>query len=126
MSKLIIVKMIIFYSNVYGVNPQIALSVAKIESGLNPMAISKTHDYGLFQLNEASFKQYSIKQLLNPNINIIEGIKYLAKMQKECKYRNNLDWLTCWNMGKTYVAKNIKYPSKHRYVKKIIIAMGEF
>lgn len=127
MDKLIIVKMIIFYSQIYQVDANLSLAVAKTESGLNPMAISKTHDYGLFQLNEASFKQYSKAQLLDPNINIIEGIKYLAKMQKECYYKQNNEFLICYNAGKKG-ARKIKHPNKYPYVQKVneIIAMGDF
>lgn len=122
MSKFIIVKMIIFYSHIYGISPEIALAVAQTESGLNPSIISKTHDVGLFQLNEHSFKQYSREQLLDPNINIPEGIKYLAKMQKECKYKDNNEWLICYNYG-IKNAKKVKYPGRWPYTRKVLIAM---
>lgn len=122
MSKTIIIKLIMFYSQIYHVDANLSLAVAKTESGLNSKAISKTHDYGLFQLNEASFKQYTKAQLLDPNINIPEGIKYLAKMKKECKFKDNNNFLVCYNMG-IKNARKVKYPSKWPYTKKVLLAM---
>lgn len=125
MSKTIIIKMIIFYSNIYGIDPKLSLAVAQTESQFNPSAISQTNDYGVFQLNSNSFPQYTKKQLLNPIINIPEGIKYLAKMKKECKFKDNNDWLACYNLGKRKASK-IHYPSRWPYVKKISVVMREF
>lgn len=125
MSKAIIIKMIIFYANLYGVDPKLALSVVQVESQFNPSAISKTGDYGLFQLQAASFPQYKTEQLLQPEINIPEGIKYLAKMKKECKFKNNNEFLVCYNYGLKN-ANNVKYPGRWPYIKKILVAMKGF
>lgn len=118
MNKIIIAKLIMFYSSLYGIDPKLALSVAQIESGLNPNAISSTSDYGVFQLNSNSFPEYSKAQLLDPNINIIVGINYLVKMKKECKFKDNNEWLACYNLGKKK-ANKIHYPKLWPYVKKI-------
>lgn len=124
MDKLIIVKMIMFYSNLYGIDPKTSLSVAEIESNFNPTAISKTGDYGIFQLQSKSFPQYKEEQLLTPEINIPEGILYLKKMKKECRFKNNNEFLICWNAGKKG-ANKIKHPGKFPYVLKVekLIAM---
>jgi len=124
MTKLVILKMIVFYANIYGVDPKLAVSVAQIESGLNPNAISSTSDYGVFQLNSNSFPQYSKQELLIPEINIIEGINYLAKMKKECKFKDNNEWLACYNLGKRKASK-IHYPKLWPYTKKVLTAMKE-
>jgi hypothetical protein len=59
---------------------------------------------------------------LDENINIKEGVKYLAKMKKECKYNNNNEWVICYNVGKNY-KKTINHPELFPYVKRINIAM---
>jgi hypothetical protein len=79
--------------------------------------------FSVFQLNPKSFPQYSVKQLKDPKLNIQLGIKYLAKMKKECKYKDGLNWLTCWNYGPKN-AKKVKHPELFPYVKKIKLAMN--
>src|ERR1017187_9751662 len=112
MDKSLIIKLILFYSQIYHVDPKISLSVAEIESKMNPNAISETGDYGIFQLNINSFPQLNEEQLLNPAINISTGIKYLAQMKKQCNYKRNNEWLVCWNLGKRG-ARKIKQPAKY-------------
>lgn len=125
MIKIIIVKMVIFYSTLYGIDPKLALGVIQTESQFNPSAISKTGDYGIFQLNERSFPQYSKAQLLNPEINIVLGINYLVKMKKECKFKDNNEFLVCYNYGLKN-ARAVKYPGRWPYTKKVLIAMKGF
>lgn len=124
MMKIMIIKMITMYSLQYGIDPKIAISVAAVESGFNPNAIGITQDIGIFQLNPKSFPDYTKKQLLDPETNIVLGIKYLAKMKKECKYKDDNEWLVCWNYGPKN-AKKVKHPSLFPYVKKIKLTMNE-
>jgi soluble lytic murein transglycosylase-like protein len=51
MMKLMIIQLIQTYSLQYGVNPNIAISVAAVESQFNPTTIGITGDIGVFQLN---------------------------------------------------------------------------
>lgn len=118
MTKLAILKLITYYSIIYGVNPNVAISVAAVESQFNPGAIGVTNDLGVFQLNPKSFPNYTKLQLLNPNINIMLGVKYLAKVKKECKHKDNNDWLVCWNYGPKN-AQKVKHPQLFPYIKKI-------
>jgi soluble lytic murein transglycosylase-like protein len=124
MVKLMIIKMITMYSLAYNIDPKIALSVVAVESGFNPNVIGITGDVGLFQLNPKSFPNYSIKQLKDPTLNIELGIKYLAKMKKECKYKDNNEWLVCYNYG-IKNTKKVKHPELFPYVKKVKLAMNE-
>jgi|ERR1700722_5989528 len=125
MTKYIIIKLIIFYSQIYGIDPKLSLAVAKIESNFNPSAVSQTADYGVFQLNSGSFPQYTKDQLLDPKVNIPEGIKYLAKMKKECKFKNNNEFLVCFNYGKKN-ANKVHYPKLWPYKVKVELAMKGF
>jgi hypothetical protein len=124
MMKLIIVKMITLYALQNGIDPKIALSVVAVESGFNHNVIGVTGDVGLFQLNPKSFPNYTVMQLKDPTLNIELGIKYLAKMKKECKYKENDEWLVCWNYGPKN-AKKVKHPALFPYVKKVKLVMNE-
>jgi len=122
--KLMIIKLVTLYAIQNGIDPKIALSVVAVESSFNPNVIGITGDVGLFQLNPKSFPNYSIKQLKDPTLNIELGIKYLAKMKKECKYKDNNEWLLCYNYG-VKNAKRVKHPELFPYVKKVKLVMNE-
>lgn len=122
MTTLAIIKLIETWALFYGVDPQIAINVAKIESGLNPQAIGITHDLGLFQLNPKSFPKYTKKQLLDPELNVKLGIQYIAYVKKHCKHKEKYDYLSCYNAG-IKKASNFKYPRLFPYVKRITLAM---
>lgn len=124
MTKIMIIKLIQMYALAYNIDPNIAISVAAVESGFNANIIGITGDVGIFQLNPKSFPKYTIKQLKDPIINIKLGIKYLAKMKKECNYKDNDEWLICWNYGLNN-AKKVKHPSLFPYVKKVKLVMNE-
>jgi hypothetical protein len=50
---------------------RVALCVARGESGLNPGAISRTGDYGTFQINRASWaRTYNWGHILDPVYNV--------------------------------------------------------
>lgn len=122
MSKIMIIKLITVAALKYGVSPEIAISVAAVESQFNPNVIGITHDIGVFQLNPKSFPEYTKAQLLDPITNIDLGVKYLAKVKKECNHQEGITWLTCFNAGKRG-AKKIKHPTLFPYVKKIVVMM---
>lgn len=124
MTKLAILKLITYYSIIYGVNPNVAISVAAVESQFNPGAIGVTNDLGVFQLNPKSFPNYTKLQLLNPNINIMLGVKYLAKVKKECNHQEGITWVICYNTGNKN-AKKIKHAKLFPYVKKVQLTMNE-
>lgn len=117
--KSLILQLIQSYALQYGVDPHVAISVATIESNLNPNAISETGDVGVFQLNPKSFPKYTQKQLLDPSTNIMLGIRYLASLHKTCTHRKGLTWLVCWNYGPGN-ASRVKHPELFPYVKKVI------
>lgn len=125
MTKVIILKLITYYSLVYNINPSISIAVAQQESAFNPSVIGSTGDVGLFQLRPASFPNYTIKQLQDPRLNIELGVKYLVKMKHECKHQNNNEWLVCFNYGPTNAMK-VKHPGLWPYTKQInkIIALN--
>lgn len=99
-------------------NPSIALSVAYTESTYNPKAIGGQGEIGLFQVKPQYALGYTRAQLFNPEINIRVGITRLKEEQKYCTHRGYLEWLTCYNMGRT-AARKLKHPSLFPYVVKV-------
>ena len=124
MSKIMIIKMITVYALKFGVDANIAISVAAVESQFNPNAIGITQDLGVFQLNPKSFPQFTKQQLLQPELNIKLGVKYLAEVKKTCNHKEGITWLTCFNAGNKG-ARKIKHANLFPYVKKVQLTMNE-
>lgn len=117
-SKAVISKMIIFYANIYGLDSNVALSVAMHESSLNPKAIGAAREVGLFQLKSEYVSGYTRKQLFDPVINIQVGIQKLLEAKRTCKHQKKNQWLTCYNLGRSGASK-IKHPELFPYVKSV-------
>lgn len=116
--NLVLLSLILQYSAIYGVDPLLAVSVAKVESDFNVNCISKTHDYGLFQLNASTFRRYTVKQLLDPELNIKLGIQYLAEVRNESVHQHGYEWVVNYNLG-TVKGNKVRYPKLFPYYKKV-------
>jgi soluble lytic murein transglycosylase-like protein len=68
---------IVSAANNVGVDPNLALAVAKTESSMNPNAVSREGAVGLFQLMPSSFPGENINDV---QTNIELGVGYLAKL----------------------------------------------
>lgn len=115
-----IVQLIITYSLNMGIDPSVALAIAKTESNFNPTAIGQVGEVGLFQVRP-EYSKYSTKALMNPTTNIKEGLRILKNAQEKCNHRVNNTWVVCYNTGIAY-AKRIKYPMLFPYYKKVMYA----
>ena len=95
-------KLIVQTAQKLGVDPYVALSIAKIESNFNPAAKSPRGAIGLFQLTPSTAKKLGV----NPYIvseNIEGGLKYYQMLYK--KYGNMDLALAAYNAGPGNVAK---------------------
>jgi soluble lytic murein transglycosylase-like protein len=102
----------------YGVHPNLLWAIAKVESGLNPMAINRnlngTVDIGIMQINSSwipVLKAYGLKDeryLWEPCYNIHVGAWVLAQCIKKFGY--TWEAVGCYNA--TSKTKRVKYSQK--------------
>ena len=113
-------KLIIQTAHKLGVDPHIALSIAKIESNFNASAKSPRGAIGLFQLTPSTAKKLGV----NPYIvseNIEGGLKYYQMLYK--KYGSMDLALAAYNAGPGAVDKYDgvpPYKETQNYVKSIL------
>lgn len=99
-----------------GINPKLALAIAKTESNLNPKARGSKGEIGLFQIMP---KTYPGVYLVDTDKNIKYGVKLLAKYKKQCKDMGDA-WFVCYNNGPN---RRPRYPYWHPYYKRVMFAM---
>lgn len=99
-----------------GVSVDIAIAVAKVESGLIPTAKGKNGEIGLFQI----MPYHSKENLWNLKTNIRIGIALLKYSQKSCENTMQKAWPVCYNQGSH---RRPKHPELHPYYRKVQAAM---
>lgn len=116
-----ILALIGYYSALFNVDPRISVAVAQVESNFNSRLVGSAGEIGIFQLSPESFPN---KNLKNIEVNIREGIKYLAWNKKYCSHKNDIHFLVCYNYG-IENAKKVKHPEKFPYILRVKRAMKE-
>lgn len=98
---------------IQGLDAEIAVAIAKIESSLNPNAVGPKGEIGLFQVRPEHSK---IRDLFNPRANAREGIRILIHYKAICPAQTNLQWVTCFNSG----IRHPRYPQLLPYYKRFM------
>jgi soluble lytic murein transglycosylase-like protein len=97
-----------------GVDPNLALAIAEVESRFNPQTVGTLGELGIYQLRP-EFHSVSLK---DTHGNIVTGIRYLAKLKRVCNFYGDA-FFVCFNYGPT---KRLKYPTLFPYYKKVMVA----
>lgn len=116
--ELALIALINYHAAMNGIDPNLALAVAKVESGLNMKVVGSKNEQGAFQLLPSAFPKYTIQELRDPKKNVELGIKHLAWNKKYCKHQGKFEFLVCFNYG-IKNAEKVKYPHLFPYVKKV-------
>ncbi len=109
---------ITYFSLINGIDPSLALKLARIESGMNPHAKSSTSDGGLFQLNSRSHKFHNEQWRYRVDTNTAVAMSTLAYLKQKCKHRLLNQFVLCYNRGIVGAAR-IKNPNKTQYYQKV-------
>jgi soluble lytic murein transglycosylase-like protein len=101
-----------------GLDPNLAISVAQVESNMNPNAVGTKGDIGLFQVRHSVVKVAPSK-LRDPEVNTQYGIKLLTAAKKSCPDFPGDSWLVCYNRGVAGGSK-IRRPANDKYYLKVM------
>lgn len=113
-----IIKLILFYSSMYGVEPKLALSIVQVESNYKVNAVGPVGEIGLFQIRP-EYVSVSRKALFNPQVNSLLGIQKLAQKKARCVHKADKTWVICYNRGVTGGSKVVN-PYENEYYKKVM------
>jgi len=73
-------KMIQFTAKKYGVDPKLAMAVAKVESNLSPDVVSSAGAVGVMQLMPETAQGLGVHNSKDPRENIDGGVRYLKQL----------------------------------------------
>lgn len=106
---------------VHGIDAELMLAIAHVESSMNPRAVGTNDDTGLFQLRK---KFFGDEASFDPVVNANAAARYLAWLKKRpaCRAYGKA-WFICYNRGPNSLA--VDEPKQNKYYKRVIVAMRE-
>jgi len=107
-----------------GVDPQLALAVARAESSFDPNARSRVGAMGLFQLMPKTAAAYGVSNAFDPIENTRAGVRMLADLDRQ--YRGDLpSILAAYNWGSGNLASGRPLPAETSdYIARIFSFLG--
>ena len=100
-------------------DPNLLKALVYIESAGNYKAVSPKRAMGLTQLRIPTAREMGVKNVFNPQQNLLGGAKYLSQQLKAFKYESTA--LAAYNAGPTRVRRGNTLPTETRsYVKRVL------
>jgi hypothetical protein len=112
------------YANQYGVDPALALAVAKTESGFNPNAVSPAGAIGTMQLMPSTAASLGVDPN-NPTQNIQGGVEYLSRLLAQYGGDPAMA-LWAYNAGPGRVAAGVMPAETQNYIPTVMASMNQF
>lgn len=107
----------------HGVDPNFALTIAKVESGLNAYAVSPKSAMGVMQLIPDTAERFNVKDVFNVSQNVKGGVRYLRWLLD--RYQGNVALVAAsYNAGEGKVDRYRgipPYPETRQYVKRVLM-----
>lgn len=99
-----------------GLDPDLAVAIATVESGLNPKAVGLLNEQGLFQLRP---EFHLLNGSVNNNVKV--GVRYLTQLRNAAKGCYGNAWFVLYNYGP---GRPPKRPELTKYYKKVMKEMN--
>ncbi|MGL6039871.1 MAG: transglycosylase SLT domain-containing protein, partial [Deefgea sp.] len=117
-----VAKIITQVASWHGVDPNLAMSIAKVESGLNAHAVSPKSAMGVMQLIPDTAERFNVKDVFNVSQNVKGGVRYLRWLLD--RYQGNVALVAAsYNAGEGKVDRYRgipPYPETRQYVKRVM------
>lgn len=94
-----------------GIDADLALAIAEVESGMNPQAVGHLGEQGVFQLRPEFHAVIPGNTKNNANL----AMRYLARLREACADYGDA-YFICFNMGE---GKRVKHPTLFPYYVKV-------
>lgn len=110
----------------HDVDPNLVRAIIKVESNFNPYAVSKKGARGLMQLMPQTARLLGVRDLYDPEQNIVGGVRYLKQMIETFPGQLHLS-LAAYNAGPAAVERHggvPPYAETRQYVNKISSLYG--
>jgi soluble lytic murein transglycosylase-like protein len=118
----LVAKIITKIASWHDVDPNFALTIAKVESGLNSTAVSPKSAMGVMQLIPDTAERFNVKDVFNVSQNVKGGVRYLRWLLD--RYQGNVALVAAsYNAGEGKVDRYRgipPYPETQQYVKRVL------
>jgi soluble lytic murein transglycosylase-like protein len=116
-------------AKIHGVDSALVHAVISAESGYNPAALSKAGARGLMQLMPATAQRYGVQNIMDPQENILGGVKYLRDLL--AMFSGNMELaVAAYNAGENAVIRHghkiPPYAETVNYVPKVLGFYNKF
>jgi soluble lytic murein transglycosylase-like protein len=101
-----------------GIDPDFAVAVATVESGLNPKAVGSLGEVGLFQLRP----EYHNVKKGNTSHNTRVALSYMMQLKSRYSGKYGSAWFVLYNYGPYNAPKR---PTETKYYKKVMRELGK-